>query len=671
MGLIKSFVAERRSLDVNPLDPRWWPNTMNYHVNSGAMVSEETAMRIGTVWACVRLLSWTQASLPWHIYKHMQPRGKQLATAHRNYYMLYKRPNSEQSSFTFRSTEMAHQLLWGNAYAEIEYDNDGFPVALWPLPPWRTKPLRTVKGELFYRVTLPDGNTKNLPPYQIWHVLNLSTDGIKGLSIVSQAREALGLSIATEEFGARYFGNGTNIGGVVEHPGKLSTNAHNSLRADMQEKYEGLGRSHRLMLLEEGMKFQKIGIPPNDSQFLETRQFQVEEICRWFGVQPHLVMDLSRATNNNIEHQGLEFVTYTMRPHAINWEQETDFKLFGIDSPYFNEFLLDGLMRGDLLSRYQAYAVARQWGWYSANDIRELENQNPLPGTQGEIYMTPLNMVDASTLAAPGTKPDSQIDDPLQTNSLTIPTEKRSLEYRRRAANLRQKTAASYQRLFHDAGQRIVDREKQNVGRAAAKYLGARSKDDFKNWMNDYYRDYQDYMQRQILPVAQSLADAIQPLAGEEVNAQLEHVNPHVAQFVNDYVSTFGVRYAETSKGQLMGIIEKNDGDAGDEVVRRLDDWEATRADQVARNETVQLSNAIARMIFQTAGISKLRWACNSSKPCEFCKQMHDKVSPIDTPFLLKGDKLSDGSRELEIPHNVRHPPLHQSCSDCVIMPEY
>ena len=679
MGIVSKFL-EKRTLDVNPLDPRWWPNTMNYKVNSGAQVSEETAMRVGAVYACVHVLAWTLASLPWPIYERLKPRGKQRAVNHPLYPVLYDEPNDEQSSFTFRSTMMAHALLWGNCYAEIEFDRKGNPVALWPLPAWRTKPLRTVKGELFYRVTMPDGNIQNLPPYQIWHVAALSTDGIKGLSVISQAREAIGLGIATEEFGARFFGQGTNVGGVAEHPGKLSTNAYNNLKADLEEKYAGLGRSNRLLLLEEGMKYQKIGVPPNDAQFLETRNFQLEEICRWFGVQPHLVGDLQRATNNNIEHQGLEFVIYTMHPWFANWEQETNRKLFGIGSQYFTEFLTDSLVRGDMLARYQAYAIARNNGWFSANDVRELENQNPLPGDAGDVYLVPMNMVDASTLVAghgPTTPIISDTGDAQQANSLTRLMQKRItgaglLEARKRSANLRVTTAASYKRLYREAAQRIVDRETENVTRAVKKYLGERSQKDFENWLVDYYRDYQDYMQRQIKPVAQSLAEAIHSLALAEVNTQAPHLQPHVDNFVNDYTADFAKRYASSSQGQLKQVvakaIEAKDGDAGGEVVRRLDEWQATRPDKVAMNETVQLAGAVARMAFAGAGVTKLMWAAQGGKNCPYCQEMDGRVVEITKDFESSGDSIDAEGQTMEVYHSMAHPPLHQNCS-CTIMP--
>ena len=212
-------------------------------------------------------------------------------------------------------------------------------------------------------------------------------------------------------FGARFFGEGANMGGVVEHPGKLSPQAHEGLKKDINEKYTGLGRAHRIMLLEEGMKYQRVGIPPNEAQFLETRKFQVAEIGRLFGIsQLHKIGDLERATFSNIEHQAIEFVTDTIRPILINIEQENNYKLFG-DSPYFCEHLIDGLLRGDIKTRYEAYATARQWGWMNADDIRELENMNPLPDGQGQIYLVPLNMIPADQAAMPVLKEPEAEDD--------------------------------------------------------------------------------------------------------------------------------------------------------------------------------------------------------------------------------------------------------------------
>lgn len=367
--------------------------------NTGLSVTETTALSVVAVYACVRILSETVASLPLFLYKRLD-RGKQRAGDHPLYPLLHDVPNPEMNSFTFRETLMAHLVTWGNAYAEIEWDSYTKVKALWPLRPDRMQVWRE-NDQIVYKYYLPNSaGMVTLPAYRVWHIPGLGFDGLVGYPPITLAREAIGLSLATEEFGARFFGSGAAPGGVLEHPGKLSKDAQDNLRKSWNEMHSGLSNQHRLAILEEGMKWNKIGIPPDDAQFLETRKFQKNEIASFFHIPPHMIGDLERATFSNIEEQALEFVVYTMRPWLVRWEQSINQKLLNPDerADYFAEFLVDGLLRGNIQARYQAYATGRQWGWLSANDIRELENQNPLPGEEGDIYLNPMNMVPALQL---------------------------------------------------------------------------------------------------------------------------------------------------------------------------------------------------------------------------------------------------------------------------------
>lgn len=383
---IISNLLEKRSNLSTP--ERWVIDwfTGGMQSKSGVSVTEETALYSSAVYASIRILSETIASLPLPVYKRLNNGGKEKARDHPLYKILHDQPNEEMTAFSFWETLVSHINLWGNGYAEIEFNNAGSIVALWPLPPNKVKVKRNSKNkEIEYEIYLSNGNVKTLKSWQVLHIPGLGFDGLIGYSPIRMAREAIGLGIAAEEFGSRFFSNGTNIGGIIEHPGKLSEPAHKSLKADLNEKYEGLGKSHRLILLEEGMKFAKNTIPPNDAQFLETRKFQVTEIARIFRIPPHLIGDLERATFSNIEHQSIEFVIHTIRPWLIRIEQAIKMKLFTNDT-YFAEFLVDGLLRGDIKSRYEAYQIASQNGWFNADEIRELENMNPQSDGQGKVY---------------------------------------------------------------------------------------------------------------------------------------------------------------------------------------------------------------------------------------------------------------------------------------------
>jgi len=363
---------------------------------AGVIVNEETAMRTTAVYACVRVIAETIASLPLPLYKRL-PRGKEKANYHPLYTILHDMPNSEMTSFSFRETMMTHLLLWGNAYAQIIKRGNKISE-LWPLHPAYVRIDREpVTNKLIYKY---NGGAEEIiySQEQILHISGLSFNGITGLSPISMARETIGLAQATEEFGSRFFSNGARPGGILQHPGIVKDPER--LRKSWEEVYKGVQNSHKIAVLEEGMQYKEIGIPPNDAQFLETRKFQLNEICRIFRVPPHLIGDLERATFSNIEHQSIDFVVHTIRPWLVRWEQAIQKALIPEEERaiYFAKFTVDGLLRGHFKTRMDGYAVGRQNGWYSANDVREFEDLNPIPEDMGgDLYLVNGNMMTATS----------------------------------------------------------------------------------------------------------------------------------------------------------------------------------------------------------------------------------------------------------------------------------
>lgn len=366
--------------------------------NSGVRVDELRALQTSAVYACVKILAETIGSLPLHLYKRGKNGAKEMAEQHPLFSCLYELPNEETTSFQFREMMMTSLLLWGNAYAR-KIRKQGHVTELWYLKPQNMAVERdAVTGEIKY--TYSDDITNQTviyKPDQVFHVKGLSIDGVLGLSPIAQAREAVGLSLATEEYGAKFFGNGARPGGVLEHPGVLKN--PDQLRESWNKIYQGTRNSHKVAVLEEGMKYHSIGIAPEDAQFLETRKYQVNEICRIFRVPPHLVADLDRATFSNIEHQSIEFVQHTIRPWLVRWEQEISRSLLDESERllYFAKFNVDGLLRGDYKSRMEGYAIGRQNGWLSINDIRRLEDMPPITSEQGgDDYLVNGSMMSAS-----------------------------------------------------------------------------------------------------------------------------------------------------------------------------------------------------------------------------------------------------------------------------------
>jgi HK97 family phage portal protein len=369
--------------------------------SSGKNVNERSAMQMTAVYACVRILSEAIAGLPLHLYRYSDEGSKEKAVDNPLYFLLHDEPNEEMTSFVFRETLMTHLLLWGNAYAQIIRNGKGSVMALYPLMPNKMEVDRDENGQIIYKYnrSKDEANTKEegtvvLESADVLHIPGLGFDGLVGYSPIAMAKNAIGMAIACEEFGSKFFANGASPSGVLEHPGILKDPAR--VRDSWNAAYGGSANSHKVAVLEEGMKYTPISISPNEAQFLETRKFQINEIARIFRVPPHMVGDLEKSSFSNIEQQSLEFVKYTLDPWVIRWEQSLSRALLTQDEKktYFFKFNIDGLLRGDYQSRMNGYAVGRQNGWMSANDIRELENMDRIPEELGgDLYLVNGNML--------------------------------------------------------------------------------------------------------------------------------------------------------------------------------------------------------------------------------------------------------------------------------------
>lgn len=367
---------------------------------SGKTVNERTALQTTAVYACVRILSETIASLPLHVYRYTEG-GKAKDTEHVLYTLLHDEPNPDMTSFVFRETLMSHLLIWGNAYAQILRDRSGQVIGLYPLLPDQMSVHRSEKGKLYYVYNRYEEDNPNfqekgsivLSQEEVLHIPGLGFDGLIGYSPIALAKNAVGMTLACEEYGASFFSNGANPGGVLEHPGILKDPG--KVRDSWNAVYQGTRNAHKVAVLEEGMSYKQIGIPPEEAQFLETRKFQINEIARLFRIPPHMVGDLEKSSFSNIEQQSLEFVKYTLDPWVVRFEQALKKSLLLPEEKktHFIKFNVDGLLRGDYQSRMNGYAIGRQNGWLSTNDIRKLEELNPIPSEEGgDFYLINGNM---------------------------------------------------------------------------------------------------------------------------------------------------------------------------------------------------------------------------------------------------------------------------------------
>ena len=387
--LARLFRSSPENPSTSLSNPAAWLTGLFGTSKTGVQVSEDNALTFSAVYAAVRIISETIASIPLNVYVY-DGETRVIAREHPIQKLLAHTPNTVSSSFTFRESMAANLVLHGNAYAKIEFNAAGRPISLTPLNPMLVE-VKIVDGEKVY---VFNEKTTYLD-YEIIHVVGLSFNGLTGKSPLTVAREAVAIGLAAQEYGARFYSNGANTGGIITAPGRLSIDAINRLKQSWNRANGGLSNSHGTAILEEGMKYEKIGLDPEAAQFLQSRKFQVNEIARIFRIPPSYLADLENSsTRANVEQQAITFVRDCVTPYVRRFEVEFNRKLFREDEPnYYAYFTMEGLMRGDLQGRYQAYATARQWGWLSVNDIRDLENLNPVEG--GNVYLQPLNMAQA------------------------------------------------------------------------------------------------------------------------------------------------------------------------------------------------------------------------------------------------------------------------------------
>jgi HK97 family phage portal protein len=656
MGVL-SHVIERRSL-ANP-DARLMRLFGVVESSAGIAVNEKTALGLSAWWACIQVISEDVAGLPLLVYKRLDPKGKERATSHPLYDVLHNEPNPEMTPMTFWQTLTAHVCSWGNAYAEIAFDKSGYVEALWPLRPDHCWPERK-NGAIRYNVTI-ENNGYTLPPERVLHIVGLSFNGLKGYSPTHMAMESIGLGLAAEKFGATLFKNNARPGGYLKHPAKLSKEAQERLIVSFEDRTMGLEKSHRLAVLEEGMEFQEVGMPPEQVQFLLTRQHQVEEVCRWHRMQPHKIQHLLRATFSNIEQQSLEHWGDTIQPYCLRGQQEVTRKCLTPKErkTYFVEYLPDAILRMDTKARYDAYAVGRQWGWLSADDVRERDNMNPVPG--GDTYLVPLNMIPSDSVKPipPGGEPKPVPPAPKAARALP---EQRSGEARRRLSEV-------YRGRFEQTFTNIIKREKREILQGAEKAFTQRDQTDFVRWAREYYDELRKngFHGNELWGLYSSFASAIGQEAAAEIGATFG-MTPELEVFMRAYVEKYVDRHIGMSMASILEAIGQPDGDPLELLKVNLDKWDSRPAEQ-AQRETSRAANAVARETWVREGITKFGWQTNGDN-CPYCNHLSGKIVGIEGSFAAKGEHLNDLDNPenwMSFSSNIYHPPAHGGC-DCQIV---
>jgi len=465
------------------------------HSNAtGLNVSESSALNFPVVMSCIRILAESVAMLPLIEYRRMG-RGKERATDHYLYSLLHDAPNPEMTSFTFRETLQGHLCTYGNAYAEIQWSDSGEVKALWPLAPDKMRGITRKDGEIWYQYGLPDQYGKDvlIPSVRMLHIPFMGYNGISGYSPISLAREAIALGMAQQEYGERLFGNGARPGGILTVPAGITMGKDGKklLRESFETLHKGLENQHRVAILEDGITWQQVGYPPEESQFLESRDFQKGEIAAWYRIPGHMVgVKEESHTYANIESRGIEFVTYTLLPWLRRWESVLTQKLllpFERES-YFIEFLVEGLMRGDSAARAAFYQAMVNLGVYSQDEVREIENKNPIPDGKGAKHWVGLNL--------------QSLEDYEKKPNVKAP-EKAPADI-----------ARAFDPVFRQAAQEIVEKEARDIEKA-------RRRADFGQWTKDYYATLPETIEKRMAAPVEALAIAMPEVGAMEILGHL------------------------------------------------------------------------------------------------------------------------------------------------------
>lgn len=392
----KDIVNFRSGEDLNPATMQLTGKNISTwlfgrkRTKAGVSVNEERALRLSAVYGCTRVLAETTSTLPFSVMQRSNGR-RDARPDHPADFLFRGEPNEQMTTVAWIDAMITMAVLWGDGISLIHRNNNYQPESVEFFHRSQVSIVKTQDGEVYYFLEgYPD-------PFTQWDVIHLyrhTLNGYSGLSVIKYAAESMGLSVATEEFGSSFFGNGANASGVLMYDKELSDQAYKRLKDDWKHKYQGNDNNHETIILEAGMKYEKITIPPEDAQFLETRKFQGEEICRWFGVKPHMISMLDKATFNNIEHLGLEFVQYTLLPWIVRLEQEMRKKLCTEKEKregYYIKGNLNGLLRGDITTRKEFYKEMIDRGIFFRDEVRELEDMNPLPNGHGRVITYPMN----------------------------------------------------------------------------------------------------------------------------------------------------------------------------------------------------------------------------------------------------------------------------------------
>ena len=661
MALFPRFIEARKYAPSND----YWYNPVLMPTSAGVPVSEKEALKYLTVFACVSLISGDIGRLPLNLYRRRKDSGKDLITDHQLYDLLHNTPNKEMTSFNWREAAQGHLLLWGNHYSYIERDKTGAIIALWPLPDPGQVQVRRRDDKIVYEYKV-DGKDVTRNRSQIFHVPGYGFNGLYGMSMISLAREAIGMGLAAETFGANYFSQGTHPSGLLTMEHDLGDSEAEYLKA-LKANYAGLGKSHSVMVLQNGEKYAPLTIPLDDAQFLETRDHQKIEICGMYHVPPHKIAIHGQNSNyNNLEQENASYVDSCLMHWLVRWESAISLQLLTEKerrSGLFFEFLVAGLLRGDSQARAEFYNKIFQVGGITPNEIRAKENMNPVDGGEQSfvmLNMVPLDQAGEIDLTIPEELPEKEPEiQEKKAFSDFFNDERARTKAEKRSIRMRDRLARAYRPLINEAAQALVNYETKSIKKRLASPLKRAEKDIMADFLTDFYKKFPEYVNKRMGPVLRSYLQAV----AEESFAEIGVDPVSLDKEVKEYIGRFAERHSSGSLGQMLALLE---GDLSD-LDKRADEWQEKRAEKITKDETVRASSAAFSWVVFGAGMS-LVWRIRGSKTCPYCQSLNGKRVVSGGSFVSAGDEIDpkDGTGPMKFWGLKQHPPLHASC-DCYV----
>lgn len=665
---------------------------------AGVRVTISGALALSAVWACVQLLASEVAALPLVLYRKRSEGQRDRAIDHPLFPVLNRLPNPEMTRYDMVQTAMVHLCTWGNAYLRIIWDRRGQVAELWPLRPDWMEVRRAPNGALLYVYTEPGKAAVTYKAYQIMHIRGMGFDGVIGYSPLRMHMETVAVGLAAKRFGAGVYGNGAWPGGVLKFEGTLTAETKVALKSSWEQQHAGPGGFGSTAVLDKGWDYKPVSLPPQEARFIESQEWTVAEIARIYGVPPHLIQDLTHATFSNIEHQSLDFLSHSLRKWLVNWEQAVtrDLLLPDEQDTLYAEFLTAAAVSVDLTTQTANLKTGVETGMLSINEARRKQNMNDIPG--GDVHLVPLNMAPlgsprpapgqatrtATAAANAGAGEGGHHEDGCACGACRQLSPFSAMLQQKRADGAdedpygdirgeRQALAVAAQDVFEDAARRVVRREAADIRRALDKHLRKRATSDFTAWLDEFYAELEPALRDVFAPALRSLAKQAERSAAAELGADDQGLTEALQEFIQGYLENLARDWTESSRGQLLALINQVTADGGGTeeiaavVEERVGEWEDKRPQKEADLQSFEALNALVIAAYSQHDVKYLRWLASGTS-CAFCLSLDGTIAGIADYFVKAGTQIDAGGElgVMRINRNKRHGPLHRGC-DCVV----